>query len=121
MIHLALKMGGKPTTLSGLSGVGDMMLTCFGALSRNRTVGKRLGQGEKLEDILASMNEVAEGVATSAAAVQLAAKYELDLPIIKAVAEVLAGKQNAREAVERLMVLPANVEDTWADLFVQNK
>jgi glycerol-3-phosphate dehydrogenase (NAD+) len=98
-----------------------MMLTCFGSLSRNRTVGKRLGQGEKLEDILASMTEVAEGVATSAAAVQLAEKYELDLPIIKAVASVLAGKVGAREAVEKLMSLPVNVEDTWADLFVGTK
>jgi hypothetical protein len=62
---LATKMGGKAATISGLSGLGDIMLTCYGSLSRNRTVGVRLGRGERLADILASSSQVAEGVATA--------------------------------------------------------
>ena len=64
---LATKMGAKPATISGLSGLGDIMLTCYGELSRNRTVGVRLGRGERLTDILASSSQVAEGVATAGA------------------------------------------------------
>jgi len=105
MRKLAIAMGSRAETLAGLSGIGDLMLTCYGSLSRNRTVGKRLGEGEKLEDvrvcipaplfecsvltrrcdawqILASMTEVAEGVATSQAAAKLAQQYHLDLPIV---------------------------------------
>jgi glycerol-3-phosphate dehydrogenase (NAD+) len=98
---------------TGLSGIGDLMLTCFGSLSRNRTVGKRLGSGESLESILATMEEVAEGVATTPAACKLAEQYQLDLPIIKAVAAILRGDLQAREAVLHLMTLPLSDEKTW--------
>jgi glycerol-3-phosphate dehydrogenase len=70
MTRLAIAMGGKPETLAGLSGIGDLMLTCYGALSRNRTVGVRIGKGETLADIKASSVEIAEGVATTPAAVR---------------------------------------------------
>ncbi|ELR19805.1 glycerol-3-phosphate dehydrogenase, putative [Acanthamoeba castellanii str. Neff] len=83
------------------------------SLSRNRTVGKRLGSGESLESILATMEEVAEGVATTPAACKLAEQYGLDLPIIKAVAAILRGDLQAREAVLHLMTLPLSDEKTW--------
>jgi len=110
MNRLALTMGAQPYTLSGLSGYGDLMLTCFGNLSRNRSVGVRLGKGEKLADILSSMNEVAEGVATAPAALELCIRYNLDLPIIKAVADVVAGKLSAKDAVHNLFTLPLTPE-----------
>merc|ERR1719235_1152834 len=69
---LAERMGASPTTISGLSGLGDIMLTCYGDLSRNRTVGLRLGAGESLQDILDSSSQVAEGVATAGVVVTLA-------------------------------------------------
>ena len=79
---LATKCGANPLTLLGLSGVGDLILTCCGDLSRNRTVGIRLGKGEKLEDITKSMNAVAEGVLTSKAAADLAKKMGVDCPVV---------------------------------------
>mmetsp|Transcript_82822 Transcript_82822/g.124334 ORF Transcript_82822/g.124334 Transcript_82822/m.124334 type:complete len:168 (-) Transcript_82822:25-528(-) len=111
MRKLALAMGSKPETLSGLSGIGDLMLTCYGKLSRNRTVGYRLGKGETLEEIMDSMTEVAEGVYTTPAAVRLAERYDLDLPIIKAVASVLDGSVKPLEAVKELMSRPQTKED----------
>ena len=111
MRKLALAMGAQPETISGLAGIGDLMLTCYGKLSRNRTVGYRLGKGESLEEIMESMSEVAEGVYTTPAAVRLAEKYELDLPIIKAVAAVLAGSIKPLQAVAELMDRPLTKED----------
>jgi glycerol-3-phosphate dehydrogenase (NAD+) len=103
---LAEKMGAKPATISGLSGLGDIMLTCYGSLSRNRSVGVRLGQGERLADILASSSQVAEGVATASVVVGLAKKYRVQLPVLTAVAQVLDGHISAREAVTAIMDLP---------------
>lgn len=103
--RLAVAMGASPITLGGLSGMGDLMLTCYGAQSRNRTVGKRLGQGESLEDIMNDMAEVAEGVHTTPAAVTLSRRYGLDLHIVNAVNNVLNGS-DAKEEIERLMNLP---------------
>jgi len=111
MRKLAVAMGAREKTLAGLTGIGDLMLTCFGNLSRNRTVGKRLGEGEKLEDILATMKEVAEGVPTTGAALKLCNKYKLDLPIIKLMAEVVQGTTEPRDAVKLLMTLPLTMED----------
>lgn len=110
MRQLSLAMGARPETISGLAGVGDLMLTCFGALSRNRSVGVRLGQGEKLADIIASMNEVAEGVPTTAVALQLSEKYGLDLPIIRTVHKVIQGEITTRQALEDLMSRPLRAE-----------
>ena len=103
---LAGKMGARPETLAGVSGTGDIMLTCFVNLSRNRTVGVRLGAGETLEEVLGSMNQVAEGVATAAAVVQLAKRYRVHLPVLTAVASILDGHMDAKTAVDKIMNLP---------------
>ncbi|KAI9102193.1 hypothetical protein K1719_023703 [Acacia pycnantha] len=103
---LATKMGAKPTTITGLSGTGDIMLTCFVNLSRNRTVGVRLGSGEKLEDILNSMNQVAEGVSTAGAVIALAQKYNVKLPVLTAVARIIDNELTPKKAVFELMSLP---------------
>jgi len=103
---LAEKMGAKPATVSGLSGLGDIMLTCYGALSRNRAVGIRLGQGEALQDILESSSQVAEGVSTAAAVVGLGRRYRVALPVLTAVAQVLDGNLSPKEAVDAVMNLP---------------
>jgi len=103
---LAGKMGARPETLAGVSGTGDIMLTCFVNLSRNRTVGVRLGAGESLEEILGSMNQVAEGVATATAVVKLARKYRVSLPVLTAVASILDEQMEPREAVDLIMMLP---------------
>jgi len=103
---LAEKMGAKPATISGLSGLGDIMLTCYGSLSRNRSVGVRLGKGEALSDIMASSSQVAEGVPTAGAVVSLARKYRVQLPVLTAVAQVLNGHLSAAEAVAEIMNLP---------------
>merc|ERR1712146_646007 len=98
MQKIAVSLGARPSTL-GLSGVGDTFGTCFGPLSRNRNLGVRLGKGEKLDDILGSSTEVAEGAATALSLVQLILKsnrsYRKDLkfPIIFGVAEILEGKR----------------------------
>lgn len=103
---LATKMGAKPTTITGLSGTGDIMLTCFVNLSRNRTVGVRLGSGETLDDILTSMNQVAEGVATAGAVIALAQKYNVKLPVLTAVAKIIDNELTPTKAVLELMNLP---------------
>jgi glycerol-3-phosphate dehydrogenase (NAD+) len=82
------------------------MLTCFGALSRNRTVGVRLGKGESIEAILASVTEVAEGVATAPAALKLAQKHNIDVPIIFGIARLIAGELSAKECLMATMKAP---------------
>lgn len=82
------------------------MLTCYGSLSRNRSVGVRLGKGEELKDILASSKQVAEGVPTAGVVVGLARKYRVQLPVLTAVAQVLNGHLSAAEAVAEIMNLP---------------
>ena len=102
--RLSCAMGGRRETLAGLSGLGDLVLTCTGELSRNRHVGVELGRGRPLEDILASMRMVAEGVKTTTAALALAGRHSVELPIAGEMAEVMAGRQTPEEAVGRLMV-----------------
>jgi len=101
--RLGVALGAEASTFRGLAGMGDLVLTCTGTLSRNRSVGKRLGQGEKLEDILGSMREVAEGVRTAPAATRLAAGIGVELPISEAITRILAGKIAPREALIELM------------------
>lgn len=110
MMKLALRMGAQPATLSGLAGMGDLMLTCYGPLSRNRTVGKLLGEGKTMEEVRALQTEVAEGVFTAAAAKELCVKLGLDLPIISAVAAILAGKISAKDAMQELLSIPVGEE-----------
>ncbi len=101
--RLGLKMGANPLTFSGLAGLGDLVLTCTGPLSRNRTVGLRLGQGKKLAEILKEMTQVAEGVRTTASAKALAAKYQTEMPICEAVYRVLYEDQDPKEMAHQLL------------------
>ena len=102
--RLASALGGRRDTLAGLSGLGDLVLTCTGALSRNRAVGIELGSGRELNDILAGMRTVAEGVRTTEAVLALGARHGVELPITAQMAEVLAGRKRPRVAVEDLML-----------------
>jgi glycerol-3-phosphate dehydrogenase (NAD(P)+) len=101
--RLAVALGGRTATLAGLAGLGDLVLTCTGELSRNRMVGIELGRGRKLADILASMRMVAEGIRTTDAAVELARKYQVDLPITEQMYRVLYQGLSPREAIRELM------------------
>jgi glycerol-3-phosphate dehydrogenase (NAD(P)+) len=101
--RLACAEGGRRDTLAGLSGLGDLVVTCTGALSRNRHVGLELGRGRALADILASMHMVAEGVRTTDAALALGARHGLELPIAAQMSAVLDGRTSPLEAVETLM------------------
>jgi len=103
---LAGAMGGNPDTLSGLSGMGDIVLTCFGSLSRNRSVGVRLGKGESISDILDSGDGVAEGVYTAEMVVELASQYRVLLPVLTSVARIVKGEVSPRTAVLEVMSLP---------------
>ena len=108
--RLAGAMGGRRETLAGLSGLGDLVLTCTGSLSRNRHVGIELGRGRALQDVLAGMRMVAEGVRTTTAALALGEQYGVELPIAAQMAEVLAGRLTPRDAVVTLMVRPQRDE-----------
>jgi glycerol-3-phosphate dehydrogenase (NAD(P)+) len=101
--RLAVAMGGEPKTLAGLAGLGDLVLTCSGELSRNRQVGLELARGRTIEDITGSMAMVAEGVETCAAAVGLGAKFGVDLPIIQQMHAVIHRGKSPREALRDLM------------------
>jgi glycerol-3-phosphate dehydrogenase (NAD(P)+) len=96
-------MGGQPQTLAGLAGLGDLVLTCTGGLSRNRQVGQALADGKSLAEITGSMRMVAEGVETCDAAVALARKFNVDLPIIEQMHAVLHGEKSAKAALRDLM------------------
>ena len=108
--RLGVALGARPLTFLGLAGMGDLVLTCTGSLSRNRSVGLRLGRGEKLPDILGSMRAVAEGVKTTDAAVDLARRRGVDMPIAREVHAVLHGRKEPRQAVEDLMGRPSRRE-----------
>ncbi len=110
MARLACAVGGRRDTLAGLSGLGDLVLTCTGELSRNRTVGVQLGRGKGLDEILSGMRMVAEGVRTTDAALALGARHGIELPIAAQMAAVLHGRTTPREAVERLMLRPPRSE-----------
>jgi glycerol-3-phosphate dehydrogenase (NAD(P)+) len=101
--RLAIALGGRPRTLSGLAGLGDLVLTCNGALSRNRSVGIELAKGRKLEEIVSSMKMIAEGVETTAAAVDLARKLQVDMPITEQMGAILEGRISPRQAIRELM------------------
>jgi len=102
--RLACAAGGKRETLAGLSGLGDLVLTCTGDLSRNRHVGIELARGRSLHDILAGMKMIAEGVRTTHAALALGAQFGVELPIATQMAEVFAGRADVRSALDALML-----------------
>lgn len=101
--RLAVTLGASAATCAGLAGMGDLILTCTGDLSRNRRVGRELARGETLSEILEGSRAVAEGVDTCRAVIRLAAKHAVDMPICRAVASVLFEGQPPRAAVQRLM------------------
>lgn len=102
IMRLATKLGARPETLSGLSGIGDLVLTCTGDLSRNRQFGLRVGRGEKVDEILAGMRMVAEGVRNTKAVKQLAEREGIELPIVDTSYEVLYENLDPSEAVTKL-------------------
>jgi len=108
--RLAVRRGANPLTLAGLAGLGDLVLTCTGDLSRNRTVGLELGRGRTLDEVLASMQQVAEGVKTTRSARDLGRRLGVDLPITEMVYAILYEGRPAAEAVVALLSRPAKAE-----------
>jgi glycerol-3-phosphate dehydrogenase (NAD(P)+) len=109
--RLAVACGAKPQTMAGLSGMGDLVLTCTGGLSRNRSVGVALGQGRPLQKIIADMHGmVAEGVLTTNAAVGLAKKYGVEMPITQQMYAILHDGKSPMDAIRELMTRPGKVE-----------
>ena len=101
--RLGVAMGGEPSTFAGLAGLGDLVATCISPFSRNRTVGEELGKGRPLDEILASMNMVAEGVKTASTAIDLAARYDIEMPIARAIQQVVDGEASPMDAYRGLL------------------
>lgn len=109
--RLAVACGARRQTLAGLSGIGDLVLTCTGPLSRNRAVGIELGRGRQLPEILAGLHgKVAEGIRTTAAALGLAARYDIEMPITEQIDAILHHNKNPKEAIRDLMSRPGRDE-----------
>jgi glycerol-3-phosphate dehydrogenase (NAD(P)+) len=108
--RLSLALGGKKKTLAGLAGMGDLVLTCTGQLSRNRSVGYELGRGQPLATILSSMRTVAEGVPTTHATISLARAHRVEMPITFQMDRLLQGETTPAEAIRELMSRPLRVE-----------
>lgn len=112
--RLAVACGAKPQTMAGLAGMGDLVLTCTGGLSRNRSVGIALGQGQKLEAIIAGMHGmVAEGVLTTNAAIGLGRKYGVEMPITEQMHAILQDGKSPHDAIRELMSRPGKAEDRF--------
>jgi glycerol-3-phosphate dehydrogenase (NAD(P)+) len=110
MSRLAVSLGARPETMSGLAGLGDLVLTCTGTLSRNRHVGVELAKGRSTQEILSGMRMVAEGVGTAAALLTLATENKVDLPITAQVHAILNGWKKPREAIREIMERPQRRE-----------
>jgi glycerol-3-phosphate dehydrogenase (NAD(P)+) len=110
MARLIVALGGKPETLSGLAGLGDLVLTCHGTLSRNRHVGFELGRGRSLQEILGEMTMVAEGVGTTEALLGLARERNIELPITQQVHSILYLGNSPRDAIRAIMERPLKRE-----------
>lgn len=110
--RLGVKMGGKPETFSGLTGMGDLIVTCASVHSRNRKAGFLIGQGMSMQDAMDEVKMVVEGVYSAKAAKRLAEKYEVSMPIVEEVNEVLFGDKPAAEAVDGLMLRESKSENT---------
>jgi glycerol-3-phosphate dehydrogenase (NAD(P)+) len=110
MTRLGVAIGAEQSTFAGLAGLGDLVLTCTGSLSRNRAVGVELGKGKSLDDALAGRETVAEGVATAQSARELAAREGVDMPIVDTVNRVLFEGQSARSAISALMTRELRAE-----------
>ena len=105
-------MGGKPETFSGLTGIGDLIVTCASMHSRNRRAGILIGKGMTADEAMKEVKQVVEGVYSAKAALQLADKYDVEAPIIRTVNRVLFGNEAPRQAVEDLMVREGRVESS---------
>ena len=116
MIRLGVAMRADVSTLYGLSGLGDLVLTCTGSLSRNYTVGLKLGQGATLDEILSQTSTVAEGIRTTRAAAGLAKKHQVEMPIVEGIHQVLFEGMNPRQAVTKLMSRAAKGETNRGDI-----
>jgi glycerol-3-phosphate dehydrogenase (NAD(P)+) len=103
MARLGAALGADPRTFSGLAGMGDLVLTCTGDLSRNRTLGVRLGRGERFEDIMQGMKTVAEGVKTTKATRELARKHGIEMPVVEEVHRILYEGKDPKLALRDLM------------------
>src|SRR5436305_15243492 len=110
MTKLGIALGGRLETFAGLAGMGDLVLTCTGALSRNRRVGVELGRGKTLEQVLRETREVAEGVKTAKSAQALAQRHQIDMPITTEMYRVLYEKEAPRGAIQRLMTRTLKAE-----------
>jgi len=106
MIHLGKALGADPRAFFGLAGVGDLIATCSTKQSRNFTVGLRLSAGEKIEDIMASMEEVAEGINTLKITKALINNYKLRAPITETIYRIMYGQINMKQAIEYLILYP---------------
>ncbi|MBN3039960.1 MAG: NAD(P)-dependent glycerol-3-phosphate dehydrogenase [Candidatus Omnitrophica bacterium] len=113
MTRLGKALGAKPTTFWGISGIGDLVTTCFSPLSRNRSVGERIGKGKKISDITSHMLMVAEGIETVKSAYRLSKKLKIEMPITKEVYSVLYKDKPPRKAVEDLMTRPLKQEKLY--------
>lgn len=112
--RLAVACGAQPQTMAGLAGLGDLVLTCTGGLSRNRSVGIALGQGQQLKQIIAGMRgTVAEGVLTTNAALGLARKHGVEMPITEQMYAILHDDKSAHDAIRELMSRPGKAEDRF--------
>jgi glycerol-3-phosphate dehydrogenase (NAD(P)+) len=101
--RLGKRLGANPRTFTGLAGYGDLILTCTGALSRNHTLGKKIAEGRRLEDILGEMRMVAEGVRTARSVMELSLRLGVEMPISEGVYRILYEGLPPREAVVQLM------------------
>ena len=110
MTTLGVALGAKARTFAGLAGVGDLVLTCTGALSRNRALGIEIGKGHSLEEALAGKETVAEGVMTTQSALELATRHDVDMPIVQMAHRILFGGHPARDAVPELMARELRAE-----------
>jgi glycerol-3-phosphate dehydrogenase (NAD(P)+) len=111
--RLGLKLGAAPQTFSGLAGIGDLILTCTGDLSRNHTVGKQIGRGKSLENILSGMQMVAEGVRTAKSVYNLSRKLGTEMPICHQTYRILYEGLSPKEALQQLMSRDLKQEREW--------
>jgi glycerol-3-phosphate dehydrogenase (NAD(P)+) len=111
--RLGVALGAQPSTFAGLAGLGDLLLTCTGELSRNRTVGYRLGRGETLEQVLGDLTQVAEGVKTAQAVHDLAQRHQVEMPIAEEVYKMLVEGKGPMEAMQSLMARDPKPEESW--------
>ncbi len=108
--RLGIKMGGKPETFYGLTGIGDLIVTCASMHSRNRKAGYLMGQGYTMEEAMKEVQMVVEGVYSAKAALELSRKYQVEMPIVEQVNKVLFENKNAEEAVKELMLRDKKID-----------